>query len=209
MSSSKYWYIDYCHSAASPFLLLGNGTINRIVEPTWGLVALHEVEKTVDAKIARTLRHELHSLVLYDYDDDGDDDWNSDVNDDVNDAKMDVIWSKYWNRSEPAMGLGGREAQLQGERGFLARRSWSSCTGASPWSKSDKNPCNDDIDDEEDVDDNGESDDDSCDGNKIMVRAIMMLVMEIMTMLTSSNTGTEKLLQQKDTCANLCQVSSQ
>ena len=38
-----------------------------------------------------------------------------------------------------------------------------------------------------------------------MVRAIMMLVMEIMTMLTSSNTGTEKLLQQKDTCANLCQ----
>ena len=71
------------------------GTRKRIVESTWRLVALHEVEKTVDAKIARTLRHELHSLVLYD-DDDDDDDWNSDVNDDVNDVKKDVLWSKYW-----------------------------------------------------------------------------------------------------------------
>ena len=76
------------------------------MESTWGLVALYKVEKTVDAKIARTLRHELHSLVLYDDDDDDDDgdddddddddDWNSDVNDDVNDVKKDVLWSKYW-----------------------------------------------------------------------------------------------------------------
>ena len=132
----KYWcrILSFCCESISSWQ---EGTRNRIVESTWGLVALHEVKKTVDAKITRTLRHELHSLVLYDYDDD--DDWSSDVNDDVNDAKMDVLWSKYWNRSEPAMGLGGREAQLQGERGFSARRNWSSCIAASPWSKSAKN----------------------------------------------------------------------
>ena len=81
------------------------------------------------------------------------------------------------------MGLGGREAQLQGERGFSAQKNWSSCTGASPWSKNNENQCNDDIDDEDDADDNresdnddgwecdcnttynGESDNDGCDGN--------------------------------------------
>ena len=76
------------------------------------------------------------------------------------------------------MGLGGREAQLQGERGFSAQKNWSSCTGASPWSKSGKIPCNDIIDDEDDADDNRESDNDDdleCDGNKIMVGVILVM----------------------------------
>ena len=80
------------------------------------------------------------------------------------------------------MGLGGREAQLQGERGFSAQMNWSSCTAASPWSKSGKNPCNDDIDDEDYADDNRESDNDEdweCDYNTIIVRVTMMVVMAI------------------------------
>ena len=71
------------------------------------------------------------------------------------------------------MGLGGREAQLQGKRDFSAQRSWSSCTGASPWSKSDKNPCNDDIEDEDDADDNREGDNDACDDKRIMLTHLL------------------------------------